>query len=77
MPRVSFHVLAERELNDAALYYEHERLGLGAAFLDEVEAYLAGHTILIRPPGNRFKRRAIKHKNELRHSNHGTRAGSV
>jgi len=34
---VSFHPLAERELNDAAQYYEMESTGLGAAFLGEVE----------------------------------------
>jgi toxin ParE1/3/4 len=40
MPRVSFHRLAERELNDAALYYDQESPGLGIAFLNEVEAYV-------------------------------------
>ena len=35
--RVTFTELAEDELNDAAQYYEHERTGLGAAFLDEVQ----------------------------------------
>ena len=34
--RVTFNELAERELNDAAQYYEHERPGLGAAFIAEV-----------------------------------------
>ena len=34
---LSFNPLAERELNDAAQYYEVESPGLGAAFLDEVE----------------------------------------
>lgn len=34
--RLSFHDLAERELNDAARYYEGERSGLGAEFIDEV-----------------------------------------
>ena len=33
--RVSFHRLAEEELNDAAQYYEHVSSGFGAAFLDE------------------------------------------
>ena len=37
MTRVSFHELADRELNDAALYYEAETAGLGVRFLDEVE----------------------------------------
>jgi plasmid stabilization system protein ParE len=36
-PRVVFHVLADRELNDAARYYEQECPGLGTAFLAEVE----------------------------------------
>lgn len=33
---ISFHELAERELNDAAQYYEHEQPGLGAAFIADV-----------------------------------------
>ncbi len=36
----SFHRLAERELNEAAQYYELERPGLGQAFLNEVERCL-------------------------------------
>lgn len=35
--RLAFHELAERELNDAAQYYERELRGLGADFIDEVE----------------------------------------
>jgi plasmid stabilization system protein ParE len=34
---VSFHRLADRELNEAIQYYELERPGLGSAFLREVE----------------------------------------
>ena len=34
---VSFNSFAERELNDAAQYYELESPGLGTAFLSEVE----------------------------------------
>ena len=34
---VSFHELAEVELNEAAQYYESEVTGLGVAFLAEVE----------------------------------------
>ena len=34
---VSFHPIAEQELNDAAQYYELESPGLGVAFLTEVE----------------------------------------
>jgi plasmid stabilization system protein ParE len=37
MTRASFHPLAERELVDAARYYEIESPGLGARFLDAVE----------------------------------------
>jgi toxin ParE1/3/4 len=35
--RVSFNELAERELNEAAQFYEQQRPGLGAAFVDEVQ----------------------------------------
>ena len=34
--RVTFNDLAERELNDAAQYYERQRTGRGAAFIAEV-----------------------------------------
>ncbi len=34
--RVSFHAMAEQEINDAASYYNASRPGLGQAFLDEV-----------------------------------------
>ena len=33
---ISFHELAERELIDAAEYYEREQPGLGAAFIADV-----------------------------------------
>jgi len=36
-----FHRLAERELIDAAEYFEHESAGLGVAFLAEVERCVA------------------------------------
>ena len=42
MKRVSFHELAEREVNDAALYYEQESKGLGIRFLNEIERYIDG-----------------------------------
>jgi toxin ParE1/3/4 len=35
--RISFNPLAERELNEAAQYYQLESPGLGTAFLAEVE----------------------------------------
>lgn len=34
--RLTLNELAERELNDAAQYYEREQPGLGAAFIAEV-----------------------------------------
>ena len=34
---VSFHLLAELELNEAAAYFELEKPGLGARFLTEVD----------------------------------------
>ena len=34
--RITFNELAERELNDAARYYQHEQPGLGTAFIAEV-----------------------------------------
>ena len=33
----SFHDLAKVELNEAARYYESESVGLGVAFVSEVE----------------------------------------
>ena len=38
---LSFNALAERELNDAAHYYELESPGLGFAFLSEAERVCA------------------------------------
>ena len=40
MDRVTFHRLAERELNDAAKYYEIECAGLGSSFLQEADRCL-------------------------------------
>ena len=40
MGRAAFHKLAERELNEAAQYYEFETPGLGLAFVNEVEKCL-------------------------------------
>lgn len=34
---LSFHELAERELNDAAQYYDREQAGLGAKFVADVQ----------------------------------------
>jgi plasmid stabilization system protein ParE len=35
--RVTFNELAERELNDAAQYYELEQSGLGSAFIIDIQ----------------------------------------
>ena len=40
MDQPEFHRLAEYELNEAAQYYNLEDLGLGAAFLEEVDRCL-------------------------------------
>lgn len=37
VPHLEVHEHAYRELEDAADYYDHESLGLGSAFVDEVE----------------------------------------
>ena len=37
MARPEFHRLADRELNEAAQYYDVEEPGLGSSFLQEVE----------------------------------------
>jgi hypothetical protein len=41
---VSFHELAERELNDAAQYYDLEQPGLGATFIADVRHCTASNT---------------------------------
>jgi len=49
---VDVHPLAERELTDAAQFYEGQASGLGAAFLNEIErllTLLAGYPHLGRP----------------------------
>lgn len=47
MERVSFHRLAQREIEEAVQFYNLESPGLGAAFLDEVER--CTHAILQYP----------------------------
>ena len=47
-----FHPLADRELTDAAIFYESQARGLGNAFLTEIErllAVLAAHPSIGRP----------------------------
>jgi toxin ParE1/3/4 len=57
---VSFHPLAERELNDAAQYYEMESQGLGAAFLAEVERCCA--SIVDHPDAGRTIRGVVRRR---------------
>ena len=40
MDRPEFHRLADRELNEAAQYYDLENPGLGSSFLEEVDRCL-------------------------------------
>ena len=61
MARVSFHRLAERELNDAALYYERESPGLGVSFLDEIERYI-GAIITNPEAGKKIRSRLLSHQ---------------
>jgi hypothetical protein len=51
MDRPEFHRLAERELNDAAQYYDGEEPGLGSSFLQEVDRCLL---YKIKPSGMRI-----------------------
>jgi hypothetical protein len=44
-----FHRLAERELNEAAQYYDAEEPGLGSSFLQEVERCLQSIQAILRP----------------------------
>ena len=57
---VSFHPLAERELNDAAQYYEMESPRLGDAFLDEVERCCA--SIVAHPESGHAIRGAVRRR---------------
>ena len=58
--RVTFNELAERELNDAIQYFEHEQPGLGSAFLAEVRrctAAVAAHPLAGAVVTGRVRRR--------------------
>lgn len=61
-PSYSFHYLAERELNDAAAYYERESAGLGVAFLDELErciGHILEHPDAAPPIGSAVRRKLL------------------
>ena len=56
----SFHDLAKVELNEAARYYEAESIGLGTAFVDEVERSVA--SILEYPESSPVIRGSIRRR---------------
>lgn len=58
--QVSFHPLAEQELNEAASYYDAANPGLGATFLDEVER--AVKQILEHPEASPLVNRLVRRK---------------
>jgi hypothetical protein len=58
--RVSFHPLAEQELNEAASYYEAGSPGLGATFLNEVEHAI--NQILEHPKAALLVNRVVRRK---------------
>lgn len=58
--RVSFHAMAEQDLNDAASYYNASRPGLGQVFLDEVERAVT--QILTYPEGAPLVNRTVRKK---------------
>ena len=53
-----FHPAAQRELDEAAAYYEAESAGLGGAFLDELEHAL--RQILAFPEAAPFGREPVR-----------------
>ena len=59
-PPVTFHHLAEIELNEAAEYYERERSGLARAFLNEVERAI--QSILEHPEGSPLVAETVRRK---------------
>ena len=68
MGRISFHRLAERELDDAALYYERETPGLGITFLDEIEKCVEA---IVRTPNAGTKVRGQVRRRLLRRFPYG------
>lgn len=58
--RAGFNGLAERELSDAAQYYERERRGLGSAFVSEIERMTA--MMLEHPEAGPFVRGAVRRR---------------
>lgn len=60
MKRLSFHCLAECELEEATYYYESRSTGLGSMFVDSVEACAA--SILAFPNSGRVMRGRIRRR---------------
>ena len=60
MGRPEFHRLADRELNEAAQYYDLENPGLGAAFLKEIDRCL--QSIEDHPEGGGILRGSVRRR---------------
>jgi hypothetical protein len=60
LDRCEFHRLADRELNEAAQYYDSEEPGLGASFLDEVDHCL--RSIQAQPAAGAILRGSVRRR---------------
>jgi len=60
MDRPDFHRLAERELNEAAQYYDVEEPGLGSSFLQEVDRCL--QSIEAHPEAGAILRSSVRRR---------------
>ena len=60
MGRPEFHRLADRELNEAAQYYDLENPGLGAVFVAEVDRCL--QSILAAPEAGAILRGTVRRR---------------
>jgi len=60
MDRPEFHRLAERELNEAAQYYEVEEPGLGSSFLQDIDRCL--RSIEDRPEAGAILRGSVRRR---------------
>lgn len=58
--RISIHEAAEREIIDAASFFQSERPELGGAFVDEVERAL--HQVLTHPFSCQLVNRTVRRK---------------
>ena len=60
MNRPEFHRLADRELNEAAQYYELQSLGVGSSFLKEIDRCL--QSIEEHPEGGVILRDSVRRR---------------